>query len=80
MTDHGQSVARRSSQPSRRPRRWPKNGASAPPTRTVRRDRGRGGVAAGAAAMDAALLLRDARRDSGCPALVVAGGFELSGP
>lgn len=30
--------------------------------------------------MDAALLLRDARLDSGCPALLVTGAYELSGP
>lgn len=80
VTDHGQWVARRSSQPFRKPRWWHKRGANAPQRRTVRRDRGHEGLATGPAAMDAALLLRDARRYSGCPALIVAWGFKLSGP
>jgi len=79
VTDHGQSGARRS-QPVRTDRRRPEHGSNDPPTRTGRRDRSRRGVSAGAAAMVAALLLRDARRDNRRPALIGSGFFKSSRP
>lgn len=81
QSDHGRSVARRCSRVFGRAGRWPQTGTKAPPAaRTGLRHRGRDGAAARTAAMDAALLLRDARRDSGCPAVILTGAFALTGP